>query len=146
MPGAYMPDMTSFIHDERVQKWLDQFASGDRSLAEELLSSLLLVSRDDFNDQLRALILERAAEVDGVVALYAERELRHRLGIPNRLFKESARKPRRAEGSAGHRQLKQRGLTICPWGARASALNYSIRREPAICLITCDHVACSATG
>lgn len=101
-----MVDKTSFTREEQTQRWLDQFGSGDRLLAEELLSSFMLVSRDDFNDQLRARMLERAADVDGIVGLYAERELRHRFGIPNRLFKEPIRKPRRAEGSAGPPAVK----------------------------------------
>lgn len=74
---------------------------GDRTLAENLLSAFLLVSRDEFHDHLRTLILERAALLNGVVALYAERELRHRLGVPHRLFKESRKKPLRAEGKVG---------------------------------------------
>lgn len=74
---------------------------GDRMLAETLLSAFMLVSRDEFHDHLRTLILERAALIKGVVALYAERELRHRKGVPHRLFKESKKKPLRAEGKVG---------------------------------------------
>ncbi|PQO96750.1 hypothetical protein C5612_30135 [Pseudomonas frederiksbergensis] len=102
-----MSDHHSVIISEQGQKWLDQFSMGDRPLAEELLGAFLLVSRDDFNDHLRALILERAEKVGGVIALYAERELRHRLGVPHKLFKEPSRKPpRRAEGSAGPAAVK----------------------------------------
>jgi len=86
---------------EQTQNWLNQFEMGDRTLAENLLSAFLLVSRDEFHDHLRTLILERAALVNGVVALYAERELRHRWGVPHRLFKESKKKPLRAEGQVG---------------------------------------------
>lgn len=89
------------INSEQTQNWLNQFEMGDRTLAEKLLSAFLLVSRDEFHDHLRTLILERAALVDGVVALYAERELRHRRGVPHRLFKESKKKPLRAEGKVG---------------------------------------------
>ncbi|CAM5208205.1 hypothetical protein OURE66S_03576 [Oligella ureolytica] len=101
-----MPDNHSLIDSERGQSWLAQFPMGDSSLAKELLDSFLLVSRDDFNDHLRKLILDRAASVDGVVALYAEREIRHHLGVPNKLFKEARRKIRRAEGSAGPPAIK----------------------------------------
>ncbi len=53
---------------------------GDRPLAQELLESFLLVSRDDFNDHLRVLTLEHADRIKGVVALYAERDLDTDLG------------------------------------------------------------------
>ncbi len=86
---------------EQTQNWLKQFEMGDRTLAENLLSAFLLVSRDEFHDHLRTLILERAALINGVVALYAERELRHRWGVPHRLYKESKKKPLRAEGKVG---------------------------------------------
>ncbi|SDG15912.1 phosphoribosyltransferase-like protein [Pseudomonas thivervalensis] len=91
---------------QQAQKWLDQFSMGDRPLAQELLESFLLVSRDDFNDHLRALTLEHADRVKGVVALYAERELGHRFGVPHRLFKESPGKHRRALGAAGPPAVK----------------------------------------
>ncbi|MBM3116423.1 hypothetical protein [Jeongeupia naejangsanensis] len=101
-----MSNQAPILHSEQTQNWLNQFAMGDRKLAEELLSAFMLVSRDDFHDHLRELILERAALVNGVVALYAERELRHRFGVPHRLFKESSKKPRRAEGKVGPPAVK----------------------------------------
>lgn len=52
---------------QQAQKWLDQFSMGDRPLAQELLESFLLVSRDDFNDHLRALTLEHADRVKGLL-------------------------------------------------------------------------------
>lgn len=91
---------------EQTRNWLNQFELGDRILAEALLSAFHLVSRDEFHDHLRTLILERASLIEGVVALYAERELRHRWGVPHRLFKESAKKPLRAEGKVGPAAVK----------------------------------------
>lgn len=91
---------------EQTQNWLNQFQMGDRNLAETLLSAFSLISRDEFHDHLRRLIRERAALVDGVVALYAERELRHRWGTPHRLFKESKKRPLRAEGKVGPAAIK----------------------------------------
>jgi hypothetical protein len=79
---------------------------GDRLLAEELLKSVLLISRDDFADKIRELILEKADATPGVIALYAERELRQRNGVPDRLFKESRRKIKRAEGVMGPLAVK----------------------------------------
>lgn len=63
-----------------------------------MLEKFMLVSRDEFANELRALILQRANAVKGVVGLFAERELQMWGGVPNRLFKESKRKVRRAEG------------------------------------------------
>jgi hypothetical protein len=88
------------------RRWLGQFALGDKGLAAELLRSLELVSRDEFADGLRALILEKAEEARGPIALYAERELGHRHGVPHRLFKETDRKPKRALGSIGPPAVK----------------------------------------
>ena len=91
---------------ENGRRWLSQFALGDIGLATELLRDLELVSRDEFADGLRALILERAEQTQGPVALYAERELGHRHGVPHRLFKETDRKPKRALGSVGPPAVK----------------------------------------
>lgn len=96
-----MTKQSTILKTEQAQKWLSQFAMGDRRLAEDLLSALVLVSRDDFVNSLRDLILQSAQQVDGVVGLYAEQELGHRHGTPHRLFKESTRRPKRAMGRAG---------------------------------------------
>ncbi len=86
--------------------WLSQFEMGDRQLATQLLKSLELVSRDDFADGLRKLIIERANATLGPIALYAEREIRCRKKIPNRLFKESRGKRKRACGASGPLAVK----------------------------------------
>ena len=89
-----------------AQRWLSQFSLGDRALATQLLQAIQLVSRDEFADGLRALILEKVREHAGPVALYAERELGHRLGVPHRLFKESPGKRKRAVGAVGPPAVK----------------------------------------
>ncbi|SFR74942.1 hypothetical protein SAMN05428960_1042 [Mitsuaria sp. PDC51] len=91
---------------ESAQQWLGQFPLGDKALATELLRALRLVSRDEFADGLRAHILERAEAVHGTVALYAERELGSRLGIPHRLFKETTGRRKRAIGAMGPPPVK----------------------------------------
>ena len=63
-----------------------------------MLEKFVLVSRDEFANGLRELVIARAETVDGLVALYAERELRKRDGKPHRLFSEPRLKIRRAEG------------------------------------------------
>jgi len=92
--------------DIRAQTWLTQFSLGDRALASKLLEAMAFVSRDDFVDHMRAMLIREAESVNGAVALYAERELRHRYGKPHRLFKETERKIRRAYGSAGPEAVK----------------------------------------
>lgn len=57
------------LNTDQAKEWLGQFAMGDRPLAEELLGEFLLVSRDDFNDHLRELILTHAKEVDSAVVV-----------------------------------------------------------------------------
>src|SRR5687768_11063137 len=80
-------------------KWLRQFAVPDQSTMLALLDAIVLVSRDEFFERLRQRVLSAAAGVDGIVGLYAEREIRKRHGVPNRLFGEKfIRKVRRAVG------------------------------------------------
>jgi len=101
-----MQKLKALISDSNVQSWLQQFHLGDRSLAKSLLEAFILVSRDDFIVNLRAMLISEAKDVDGRVALYAERELGHRFGIPHRLFKETKGKKRRACGAAGPAAVK----------------------------------------
>lgn len=92
---------TAIANDAMSQGWLKQFNLGDRSLAKTLLETFLLVSRDDFIDHMRAMLLREAESVGGMIALYAERELGHRHGITHRLFKESTGSVKRAYGVQG---------------------------------------------
>ncbi len=89
---------TSMLDSEAGMAWLRQFALHDQKLAADLLEVFRFVSRDEFATGLRELVLHEARCIDGPIALYAERELRHRLGIPHRLFKESKGKVKRAYG------------------------------------------------
>lgn len=89
-----------------ARAWLEQFNLGDRSRAQKLLEAFAFVSRDDFIDQMRAMLLREAEATQGTVALYAERELRHRLGKPNRLFSETRRSVKRATGAKGPDAVK----------------------------------------
>lgn len=69
--------------------WLKQFDVDDQATAANLIDTMLLVSRDEFFERLRELILERSSQVNGRIGLYAEREIRKNRGILNRLFKEN---------------------------------------------------------
>ncbi|KPG91907.1 hypothetical protein AEQ67_28420 [Pseudomonas sp. RIT-PI-q] len=101
-----MDELTAVGSNTQTQTWLGQFNLGDRALAKKLLDAFYLVSRDDFIDHMRTMLIKEAQSIDGPVALYAERELGHRYGKPHRLFKEVKRTPRRACGSAGPAAVK----------------------------------------
>lgn len=85
-------------HSEAL-KWLSQFHPSDQSDASCLLDAITLVSRDEFTDGLSDLVRGISQTIDGPVGLYIEREVRKRKGIPNRLFKESRTKHKRADGN-----------------------------------------------
>ncbi|MBO9434512.1 hypothetical protein J7394_09870 [Ruegeria sp. R13_0] len=88
-------DLTS----PRVVEWLGQFDLEDQPTCAKLLSELLTVSADELTSGLRAVISEIAKKSSGPIALYAERHIRrHPKSGPNRMFKESRSRPRRAEG------------------------------------------------
>lgn len=86
------------LESEEGMAWLRQFALHDQKLAADLLEVFCFVSRDEFATGLRKQILREAERINGPIALYAERELRHRLGVPHRLFKEATGKVKRAYG------------------------------------------------
>jgi hypothetical protein len=88
----------AFLKAQPTLAWLGQFEPEDQATAVTLLRAMTLVSRDAFADRLRDLILHRLREGQAPIGLYVERELRHRYGVPFRLFKESATKVHRAYG------------------------------------------------
>ncbi|TQV71405.1 hypothetical protein FLL45_19815 [Aliikangiella marina] len=81
-------------------EWVKQFSVDEQSLAVKLLDELTLVGHDEFIDGLRQRIIDKTNKVPGMVALYAEREIRRgKNRVPNRLYKEPYRKKnRRAYG------------------------------------------------
>lgn len=89
---------TSMLESEAAKAWVRQFDIRDQALAADLLGTFVFVSRDEFATGLTAQVMHHAASVDGPIALYAEREMRHRLGVPHRLFKETTGKVKRAQG------------------------------------------------
>lgn len=56
-------------------QWLEQFAEADRRLARDVLSSLTLVSHNEFERTIEKLIRDKAESISGVVALFAVREM-----------------------------------------------------------------------
>ena len=86
------------LAEKTTLAWLSQFRVEDQARAAKLAAAIALVSHDEFADNLRRLLSTRANAQAGPVALYAERELPKRFGIPHRLFKEANRKIKRATG------------------------------------------------
>lgn len=78
--------------------WLRQFEVDDQAVASAMLDAMTLVSHAEFFERLAVLVVNRSNAIEGRIGLYAEREVRKYRGIPNRLFKESKGKPRRAFG------------------------------------------------
>jgi len=77
--------------------WLNQFED-DRDCAASLLNCVRRVSADEFRDSILHLLEERVSASDFPVGLYAERSIRKWKDQPNRLFKETRTKVKRAYG------------------------------------------------
>lgn len=60
---------------EQGERWIRNFDEADRAVARELASALVLVSHNEFERRLTALVLEIAQTVAGPVALYGAREI-----------------------------------------------------------------------
>src|SRR5262249_14798502 len=102
-----------------VAAWLGQFAGDDELRARRLLDTIRFVSADEFQKELTKLVVARGQAGAGPSGLYAERSVKMRLGIPNRLFKETSGKVRRAYGAgpepvksghAGHHETGSEGI------------------------------------
>jgi hypothetical protein len=89
---------SEFLCSEATLAWLGQFDPPDQPAAGDLLRAMSLVSRDAFAERLRRLIVSRQIAGEDPVGLFVEREVRHRSGVPYRLFKESNGRVRRAYG------------------------------------------------
>ena len=48
---------TAIATDGRAKAWLQQFQLGDRARAQKLLEAFAFISRDDFLDQMRLMLL-----------------------------------------------------------------------------------------
>ena len=92
------PAKASILESESANAWIRQFELRDQIIAAEMLRNFVFISRDEFATGLTTLVKRHATSVSGPIALYAERELRHRLGVPHRLFRETPGKVKRANG------------------------------------------------
>jgi hypothetical protein len=86
-------------NSEAVVQWLRQFRAADQSLALRLVRQIRTVDSNEFQQGLLAAIRAAEQSISGRIALFVEREVRKGPGkVPNRLFKQTDRKPRRAYG------------------------------------------------
>ena len=92
-------------NDQKIDEWASQFSSPeDEKLAKSLASNLLTVSSDKFIQSMEELIRKSVADCDGSVGIYIETERRHQIHKetgtrkPDRLFKESSGRRKRATG------------------------------------------------
>ncbi len=92
--------MTKLSETEEGINWIAQFRVDDQVMAGRLLDALKLVPYDEFIEQLKKRILDTCDKTEGVIALFAEREVsKGKNSVPNRLYKEPYRKwGRRAYG------------------------------------------------
>jgi len=95
------------LNNPEVRAWLEQFPGDDEGRARRLLEGVRLVTADELQAGLTKLIVERGKAASGPVGLFAERSIRTRNGKPNRLFKESTGKIKRAFG-AGPEPVKSK--------------------------------------
>jgi hypothetical protein len=89
----------SITESLEARTWLAQFDADDQQNAAALLDAIAEVSADDLASGLKERILAQLKTGSAPIALYAERELQKRAGRPHRLFKEEARKIKRAYGA-----------------------------------------------
>ncbi len=92
----------NLLFTERGRKWLKQFASVDSELAEKLVSSLTLVSHNEFERNLTALIEIRAEEIEGPVALFAVREIDHEVSFFDQAASDEANQVQALSKGADH--------------------------------------------
>lgn len=90
-------DLTS----PNIIEWLNQFDLEDQSDAADLLRAIQTVDASELTCGLRK-VIQNISELhpDGALALFSERHIRRNRGKPNRLFKETRKRPHRAYGNS----------------------------------------------
>lgn len=91
--------MTIDLNTPKIEKWLEQFNPADKPSALGLLESIVFVTADHLQQGLTQLLHEVAEGDSSPIALFAERHLPGRKGIPFPLYKHKRRKVRRAVGA-----------------------------------------------
>lgn len=92
--------MHDLLTNPDILDWVSQFDEHEQANVIEMLKHFRLVSRDEFANGIKDTLTNLAIANPGLLpmGLYAERDTRTRQGRPNRLFKESSKKPVRAFG------------------------------------------------
>ena len=91
--------MTIDTQSPQVIGWISQFSPADQEIASKLLDHIETVSATDLENGIRSKLFELSEVSSGPLALYTERAIRCRNGKPNRLFKETRTKHKRAYGN-----------------------------------------------
>ena len=93
---------------------------------------MTLVSRDAFAERLQALVLRRLADGPRPVAVYVEREIKKRNGVPHRLFKQTTTKAKRAIGGGPEpiKPTKAYDRTVGSEGIVAQLMGELCRQHP----------------
>jgi hypothetical protein len=92
--------MPFVVKQDAKVDWLAQFQPQDSPLAERLVDGIRFVSHSELASSLRESLLELVAESKKTVALFTEREQRRPGGTIERLYKQAAKRPRKAHGAA----------------------------------------------
>ncbi len=108
--------MTMLSETEEGIEWIKQLRTDDQFLGCNLLNAITLVNHEKFVASLRQLIIDKSNSVNGMIALFAEREVkRGKNRVPHRLYKESYRKKNRRACGMGPQPVqptKNFNLTI----------------------------------
>lgn len=97
---------SSLLNEPTVHHWIAQFKSPeDKALAQSLLANVMTVTANEFIEGMSNLLRQRLQLHNDTVGLFIESERLHRTSRrtnrrePNRLFKQSTGKRKRASGS-----------------------------------------------
>lgn len=99
--------MTRLSETTEGISWVDQFRPGDQRLACSLLDSLALIEHNELVSTIQDLITDVARKNNGVIGIFAEREIRRgKGGIPNALYQQPRRKKNRRAFGQGPQPVK----------------------------------------
>lgn len=99
--------MTRLSETTEGISWVDQFRPEDQRLACSLLNSLALIEHDELVSAIQDLISYVARNSNGVIGIFAEREIRRgKGGIPNALYEQPRRKKNRRAFGQGPQPVK----------------------------------------
>lgn len=99
--------MTRLSETTEGISWVDQFRPEDQSLACSLLDSLALIEHEEFVSSIQNLITDMARNSNGIIGIFAEREIRRGKGhIPNALYRQPNRKKNRRAFGQGPQPVK----------------------------------------